>query len=1620
MITQTPRTDPMASATPSSSRYTPHQPRTPITPNRYRAHPSLNQAFPSTPSSRRSSVAESADNSPPAKSSASNWQASIELSLTTRRRLIRKPLPQLPSSQIHDHSSAEDADSGLIDSSALDAQYSQADSWWPEALPEKQTSPASSAAGPSNAGPSGASSSRFSTRTQSETAPSSNANDGQGLDEQSLRHLLTILHYAALRYESSADPIDGDGTIGRNVVVSSNGTYKKQSTSKDAAASATGDADSLYVLDEAVLESLYLALQAAFRHLSQKQVLGALQRTASIRWRAEAQLRNATAAQAAETNQALSSRWARFAWPAAALGKAYKEAQKNILPLGSVDDTASAFSTASQLRMNRDLFAAGINPDTDHRIRKRDVAVKILSNAIWFVRNYGPDAGVEHLDADNDEKHASCEAKASPPRSDGLPPQSIRRTSENLLKKHAGLPNFVAKSSATTAVSGTATPESSQSVPPSAARTAPLTPIPVQNTGNIPSSTSNPQFSEAVSEKLRRSAEYLAESSAELSGGIGSTTPGPSSNSTAGEKSKAVEHLASLSAAAGAAMKQKAQQAAAAAAAGGGTPALSIDAAISGTLHPRSSRPNLRSFVSQSAAEAAETDALEKAEREYLAEIGQGCDEWAKMVVCRLCASFQVANSTDKGNHRRSGTLTARDFGKASAGASADTDVGSSISTRSDMTAKAVKIESTHAQRDGQAGADTSSHGQSGEAVAWVADVFEGQELFAHHGSSSHERKASVSKHDEEERVRVVGGSFICRVDTDEQRQALIELIEIALYVGMSMLLESSFLSDSDAARPKMVKVPARTTSTVDAPARGASLAQQPVISRATSQTSLDGSQRSVSGGSSSTHTLIRPGSAADGGAEMHEAENAQNKSGHRKWGKSLWGMIGQPHGSTESGANQSSVRPGTSDGHAAPAPRASLTMNRYHTGDDTNSLSATRKALFKAGEEPKNSIAARKAALFANVSNISAPPTPHASRADGPPTGKPNRLVGRLMNAFARPSSSDQSPADLRPGAASAPPNIYGRDTSVGDQVQALESVGALTRRSRVSSGTQLSHHQRPRAQAKPAPIFPLQNPSPAALSASPELSMLLCYQYQADSKLPGFPTEAYLIAFHRLQALRFLADQQREHMTFGAPSHGIPSSGDLLPFAGVQKPVSSAWSVISSRLQQQQSQERPHATSVQLLSYELLSGDGSARGLCREEVAFYQRLSNSRDVPLGQVIEELGLRACALEADRDLASASTDSRIVSSKINVTGNKDGNEASRLNSAYGVPEQRLQFIHGSFRIKVVATVLPSRLYEIEAETKRDASSEAETASTNSMAQAGSTAASPSLLPTKSRESDVSAIAAASHTDKDAANTAFAVAETAVQAAESGTSRPLVDQKASGSTSGIWMWNASAKSGWQGKAAPMSESTYLLSFARYLEAISYHPALRRAAGLEPSNTKAYGGLSNVQQQLRQGRSEDARSVAEGPNLLRFFRSGRSLVKVQVQPLVLYDLQIEGPCLKTGSERRRERKQKQAQADKRRFKQLVEELRLEIQRFFASIKRNTTKLEDVFVSRELGEAGRTIRKKPAQLEKGELASSASDSTVSDQVAEPLNLLTNLRSALRSDEFELYEALQRTYCK
>ncbi len=133
--------------------------------------------------------------------------------------------------------------------------------------------------------------------------------------------------------------------------------------------------------------------------------------------------------------------------------------------------------------------------------------------------------------------------------------------------------------------------------------------------------------------------------------------------------------------------------------------------------------------------------------------------------------------------------------------------------------------------------------------------------------------------------------------------------------------------------------------------------------------------------------------------------------------------------------------------------------------------------------------------------------------------------------------------------------------------------------------------------------------------------------------------------------------------------------------------------------------------------------------------------------------------------------------------------------------------------------------------------------------------------------TNAREADVSASQQHRTPTRRQPTRFFAVAETAVQAAERGASQPLVDQKGSGSASGIWMWNASAKSGWQGKAAPcQNPPTCSPSLATWRRSRIIRTATCSRVGAGKSQ-KRMEACPTVKQQLRQGRSEDDRSVAE---------------------------------------------------------------------------------------------------------------------------------------------------------
>ncbi|EPQ25790.1 uncharacterized protein PFL1_06657 [Pseudozyma flocculosa PF-1] len=1523
----TPRPNRIA-ATHSPNLY-PHTPR----PNR---STSLSQSPSTTPThtapappsstSPRDDAASFSDLSPTASptSKTSNWKASIELSLATRRRLIRKPLPQLPGENDTD----DDDRSRLGDSSSsnrrLEDELRDAEDWWPESLPESVD-----AATPANG------SLLFPKRQKQQL-------DG-GLDDQSSQHLLTILHYAAL-----APPC-------------------QLPLSSEAATGVSG-----YVVDARLLESLYDALAEALEYLSKREVLASLQRTASIRWRAEAQLRNAAAASAsqADSTQGSTSKWARFAWPAAALGRAYREAQRGTLPPLPADLAACDAQHAEE----------AFQPfGGDPRIRKRDVAIKILSNAVWFVRNYGPAAGVETLYGrypgpnepsveavdDGDETAAST----TPHRS--APPAS-RRVSEALMKPHGGRPNFLAKSTPTTALSGTATPEPvTEASSPSPSSTAPA----------VPDDSSEPVAADAsVGQDASGSAKERDATTA-MTDGAAAPVPAPP---VLAPPSKAMEHLASLNAASGAALRAKAQ---AMHKGEGGTDAFAEG--ISQRLAHQSSRPSLRSTTSYlTEAEAAETAALEKAEREYLAMLGKGCDEWAKMVVCRLLADFEVEEESDEGRD----TLKAKNSKQGQALAEQLRVDGpqtiSNISTRSDRTARAAKVAAAEDDRP----------------VVWMPEVFEGDDIF---GGGAVEVRRPQDRQDHLDRVKLIGGSFHIKVKDAREKQAMSSILELAVYAGCSMILETSFLRDSDAARPKVVRVPTRTASTLPQPLPAGVHVPHRRQSTLSSSLSRGESEQSQASEPEKTSSPSSP-------TQSHKASSS------RRWTKSLWGMLharGHP-ASVDGGAAaaaEDEADGADATGGGGVARKRSLQLSRTMSGHGDGSAGFERRRSSKGSvgdglprsktisqHEPRSSISSITSSIGATFGSLhSRDPSDHSSASL---SSRANAKLGRLIGVFGRvlPEAAPHGEQDAGDAEPQQPALLRERRASVPNR-----SSSEVSQASAVATKT---------LQPVRVTKFPPAEPGPSPLTSSPELAMLSFYRQQ----VAGVDAQAYIDAFMRLQSIGFLCEDRAEGVTFATPSNGISATGELHPQVGVKEGTvrSSAASLHSL---QSTASRRGH----QLLSAEVRrSGGVVVNGFRREEVAFYQRLSNSRDVPLGQVVEELCVRAGSLEAEEGASAnggaATSDKRPVA-----------------------PEQRVHFLHGEFHVKVTATMLPA------------ATVGTHTASGPAAATAGKQGAEGGVgdesersrdVPSEdasiaSNDADISAVAAALRTDKEAAKTAVAVAETAVQAAERGT-QVLVDGKTS-SESSIWMWNANGSSGWQGRARPMSESTYLMSFARYLEAILYHPALQRVGGLEDAGRQAkQQGVrtdAGLQKQLREGRDEASRSVAEGAHLLRMFRSGRAVIKVVTQPIRVYDLVIDGPVMhgrpkpisaEAAAANRRRGREKRAKAQSGALQAVLEDTRLEVQKFFASAKQQMTALEDLFVARELDETGKTIRRNPIDaamfaedgadgdkaFDGGSLARSVdSRTTVSGTVAEPLTLLARLQVSLRTDEFELYDALK-----
>ncbi|CAD6980451.1 unnamed protein product [Tilletia controversa] len=407
------------------------------------------------------------------------------------------------------------------------------------------------------------------------------------------------------------------------------------------------------------------------------------------------------------------------------------------------------------------------------------------------------------------------------------------------------------------------------------------------------------------------------------------------------------------------------------------------------------------------------------------------------------------------------------------------------------------------------------------------------------------------------------------------------------------------------------------------------------------------------------------------------------------------------------------------------------------------------------------------------------------------------------------------------------------------------------------------------------------------------------------------------------------------------------------------------------------------------------------------REEVAFYARSGRSRDLPLGQLIEEMCIRAVHAEAQLDelraltkvaggggsaAASASGSGGGAGLGVGVgaagghaaggnAGGGGGGKPSNSQTAKAAVDaanailagQVIHYLHGHHRITVSSKLIPESLLQKEqaAERKRKRGGKASEGGGDDDLDAtgggkafdgmdGDGDADDSMEAEDHRqpigtlssvnESDVAAVAAALHTDPESARRAVLEASSALSLAEKtdldrglGSSGDKSEGDRVGADAGggagglltrslrppksgfgVWMWEADVKSGKQSVPRIMSESTYLLSFAKYLEALVYHPALRstllengaQSPEDDADTTINSKKLQSIKERLRRDSTDkdatgknntkriDIFDPANEPrrfDVARLFRVGRALVKICVRPVTVFNLMIEGPVI-----------------------------------------------------------------------------------------------------------------------
>ena len=706
----------------------------------------------------------------------SQWRAQIELSLPTQRRLIRKPLPSLPSSgsQIGggrprgtrgDEEKEDEDETRHYTLAQLDEQV---ETWWPETLPDLDT--------------------EFNAHAMSDAYESELAARGlgAGLDVVCETHLKDVL----LQAWAAADP-DADGAE----------------------------------IATTTLPQLYAAVLDACRSLSAPTTMAALQRTAAMKWRAEMQLRASMQAAGSGNGSGNTSRghgkadgfnplgfglasgygalaakgWAKLGWPAAALAKAsgFALAAGNTGVNGDACDASSKMinSTYDGSKSLQQLTPAPggggelfLGEEQQQRIRKRDVAVKILGNALWYAKFYSTNAAIA---PENGNHTRATNGAGGAAAADTI-------TRSDTIKANEQAKSAAADAAAAVNASGTGTLATMEERPPAAPTKwkkserggLPLFPSKAAPTTAVTSSAEEKAKAEAVIVPTSDSAldkekdehqmpeeeqELLQPKTSDADASASEATTTTAANATASgmsttaETSKAVQQLASLNAAAGAALQAKKR-------------AIGDVDELPGiaSLKPTTSDKSLRSLAEDMARhqvkkEAEETASLERAERQYAEKIGKECAEWAKMVVCRTCFDLRVRGEQRSssrlggryGRHGRSGTITAAD---------AEADLSTWKARR--------RAEQASSASEQTLQLDTAA--PTPATITWVPDVFEGDELFATSTGAWNDVETS-------DRVRCLGGTFKVDVTDEAEGVQILDFLRLAVsYFGTAVKIVPS------------------------------------------------------------------------------------------------------------------------------------------------------------------------------------------------------------------------------------------------------------------------------------------------------------------------------------------------------------------------------------------------------------------------------------------------------------------------------------------------------------------------------------------------------------------------------------------------------------------------------------------------------------------------------------------------------------------------------------------------------------------------------------------------------------------------------------------------------------